>query len=736
MFNPAGQVQFSAAANALVANKSAKQAKPIIRQMFANYTVEITRDGVLIASDVDVLTPLVGSEDNKLTGIATRPVAAAQADVMTGSWQVKVESASDPSVYAVGQLSRIGKDGYIVAETIAPTDTISYEIGLSSIAPVPSNVVVRDIGPSKWGGFYEMSIPYFENGVPGQVAESVPIRFVGSSGRWDNFVFNPSAASTGISISVDGGPSVPLDATNPAIPIVDGATYVFSRIVPQQPWSQPWNIYATGAVATNYPLLRWWIEGVAPPTRAPQTFYVNSSLGQQIDDALWTQLQAGDTVHLDGGATYKGFRVKKSGITFTTKPNDTQRAIISAEAIEANYSYVQEAVGNYDKYLFLIFGDAFVDDITLEFIEIRGSENLPASSKKEDVGVRVLGKNWTIKDCYIKDWNMGVISGDFHTGGLTFERNFVAHCGRLSIFNAHSLYLNTSPLSYPSAINIIQDNVFLDGSAQLIPHRTSSFVARRNWFVSNQDQTDGAEGTGVGIGKGGQAAILGGAPQVEDAIVYADAAYGLQHHSTQMYHNVFVAGRNNTPISFGGDSAGVYDFSNNIFVHNTVLLNPITGPYLPWVRCHHSPHSTFMANNIFCRQGGGDFLNDDWLKETNQEPVAGVRAIYSINNSIPASALLGTTKPAVNEYLTKYNNNPLTSQGGVIDATPVAGNLVINGAIAIADLPATNRMHKDMPAIDLTRKTWAVMPTEAYIAAGGKLIPPAAGAANTNIGAI
>jgi hypothetical protein len=736
MFTPVGNSQLSPSANAAVTGLHAKQASAVLANLFASHNYKLKRDGVLIASNAGTGV-IAMAEDVVITGTATRPNGAVAADVLNGMWTVEISSASDPLVFVTGEVSRLGNDGYVTANVIGPTDTVEYDIAVSSLSPVPVGVQDIELGPNKYSGVGYKSFTYGFDATPGAIVTSVPCRLRNVTGRWSQFVW---AGVAGWSISKNGGVFVALDAANPTIPIAEGDIFQFQRIAPAAGYGQTLTVFATGqagGASTAYPLLNWYIN-VVGATRAPQTFVIDGALGQEADAAFHANLVMGDIVQFKPGYVYKGWVATVSGVIYETLSNATQRAVIDGRGLDQNFGFAIAASPPYNAGKFLIFGNKFVYGIKLRYLEIRGGTVPSASSGIETIGTRMLGCDWEISDCYITDWSMGNLMGDYHTGGLKFFRNFVARCGRLSVYNGHSLYLNNSPQAMPQKVNIVEDNVFLDGSAQLVAHRTKSMVVRNNWMVSNQDQPDGSEGTGIGSGKGGQTCVNGGGPEAEDALVYAESGTGLQHSSVQIYGNVMICGPSTTPLGFGADSAGLLDFSNSIFVHNTVLLPVAFSEYSSVARFNQSAHSALLQNNFVAMIGGGNKGFQNWLLEMNTNDFKGKTAYFSINNSIPATAAYGISIDVVNEFGTVYNSSPqLTNQNfGTVNATPLAGAGVIGAALPLTNIPVVCKQNKHMPAIDLTRRTWAVMPTEAYVAAGGKLIPPPPQAINTNIGAL
>jgi hypothetical protein len=736
MFTPSGNSQLSSAANAAVTGLHTKQAAAVLATLFASHTYELKRDGVVIATGSGTGVVAI-AEDVVVTGTATRPNGSTAADVLTGAWTVKIASASDSLIFATCEVSRQGKDGYIAANSIAATDTISYEIAVSALSPAPVGVQDVELGPNKYNGIGNTYIPYAENATAGALTNSVACRFRSVAGRWTSFVW---AGVLGLSVSKNGAAFVALDSATPSISIAENDIFIFQRVAPQAGYNQNFTIYASGpagGAGVSYPLVQWYIN-VVGASRAPQTFLLDGALGQEADATFHAGLVMGDVVEFKEGFTYKGFSPSISKVKYRTRIGATTRAKISAQNIDANYGLTTAQQAPYDAGKFLTFGKQFVYGIEIENLEFDGVAVPAASSHVETIGIRVLGCDWAIRDCYIHDFSMGVLSGDKHTGGLIFERNFEARCGRLSVFNGHSLYLNTSPMAFPDKYNIVQDNVFYDGTAQLLAHRTKSLVARNNWMFSNQDLSDGAEGTGVGTGKGGQTAISGGAPETEDCMYYASAADGFQYPSMQFYGNVIMSGQNTTPLSFGADSAGLIDVSNSLCLHNTIVLPAGFSSYAAYVRFNQAVHSAFLANNLFVASGGGARYAQNWVLETNRNPEGGKPAYFLIGNCVPVTADLGAAAAYINEVGTLFNNAPvLTNQViGTVNAMPLSGSIIVGSAQSLASLPIVCRQNKSMPAVDLTRRTWAVMPTEASIAAGGKLIPPASGAINTNIGAL
>jgi hypothetical protein len=736
MFTPIGNSQLSPAANAAVAGLHAKQASAVLANLFASHTYELKRDSVVIATGggSGVTT---SPEDIAVAGTATRPVNSTTADATTGAWTVKITSSTDANIFATGDVSRQGADGYIGANSIVATDTIEYRTAIRALSPAPSGGYDVNMGINKYdntdpGNRY---IPYAEGAAVGALTTSVPVRFRNVTvGGWTAINWGGVA---GLSVSKNGGPFVDLNASTPSVAVGELDVFVFRRAAPAAGYGQNFTIYFDGALGAAYPAVKWYINAVGN-SRLPSAFLINGALGQEADFAFQNTLVPGDVVHFAPGYTYKGFKIFVSGVEFMTLPASSTRSKISAQGVDASYGHIEPPNPPFETQKFLIFSTQFCNNVKITNLEIDGVAMFLPPTNTENIGIRLLGVDCVIQDCYIHDLAMGAIEGDKHTGGLIFRRNFLARCGRLSRFNGHGLYCNNSPQAYPNRFNLVEDNVFFGINAQALAHRTSGMVCRNNWFVANQIIADGSELSGVGVGTGSQNAISGGAPETEDAIYWADVIDKLQHPSVQFYGNVVVAGLNTTCLSFGADSAGLLDYSNNLCVHNTIIIPLGFNAYLPYVRLNQAPHGVLLGNNLFCVSGGGAKFAQNFLIEMNVNPNGGEQLYVAIGNCIPSGAAFGTAESYINNVGTTYNSTPvLTNQNiGSINATPLAGSVIVGTAAPLATIPAACRQNKNMPSIDLTRRTWAEMPTEAYIAAGGKLIPPASQAINTNIGAL
>jgi hypothetical protein len=736
MLTPSGNSQLSSAANAAVTGLHAKQAAAVLANLFASHTYELKRDAVIIATGSGTGVVAI-AEDVVVTGTATRPNSSTVADVLTGAWTVKIASASDPAIFATCEVSRQGADGYIATNSIGPTDTINYRTAIKALSPAPVGGYDINMGLNKYGNTDPGNryIPYAEGAAVGALTVSVPVRFRNVTlGGWTAINWG---GVTGLSVSKNGGPFVDLNAITPSVPVGELDVFIFRRAAPAAGYGQNFTIYFDGTLGAAYPAVKWYINAIGN-SRLPSTFLINGALGQQADLAFQNTLVPGDVVEFAPGFTYKGFKILVSGVEFKTLATASTRAKISAQNIDASYGHIEPPNPPFETQKFLIFATQFCNNVKITNLEIDGVAMFLPPTDTENIGIRMLGVDCVIQDCYIHDLAMGVIEGDKHTGGLIFRRNFVVRCGRLSKFNGHGLYCNNSPQAYPNRYNLIEDNVFLGINAQALAHRTSGMVCRNNWFVANQIIADGSELSGVGVGTGSQNAISGGAPETEDAIYWAEVIDGLQHPSVQFYGNVVVAGLNTTCLSFGADSAGLLDYSNNLCVHNTIIIPTGFNAYLPYVRLNQAPHGVILGNNLFCVSGGGAKFAQNWLIEMNVNPDGGDQLYMAIGNCIPSTAEFGTAENYINNVATTFNSAPvLTNQTiGSINATPLTGSIIVGTAVPLSTIPAACRQNKNMPAIDLTRRTWAVMPTEASIAAGGKLIPPAPGAINTNIGAL
>jgi hypothetical protein len=752
---------FSTALSAATAGRTPRQAASYLAGLFgAGYTILFTRNGASIAT-----TSATALENNGRDGIWMRgELVLPNTVAASGAWKARVSVTGDPLMYAELDITEDGIDGWIRSSPVAGA-TLSWAFTIKTERIVPAGVHPLSLGRTKFGGWNDSAIPANDQAAIGDMQYSRVIKLydlfddVSGTVKWDSI--NGSGYVDSLEVSLNGGAYISLSGVV-SVPIVEGDVVQFrAPAVAGTPGlsgaGNTKTIWLSGPSTANTPYISWYFVLANAPSGASTTYTVGNGQTYATPEALSLAgvLKAGDTVDLLG-QDFPGFKIRQSGapgaeITWRTKPGEAQQARITytlgyGEAFTSPGSQIAEA-------RYLVWGNNLVSHQRFSNLKLTAGRGV-SSDRTARFVFEQRGHNWIFEDNHVYDSLMGFHSSDYYSGTFIARRNWLDNVGQLSAFNSHSIYLNADVAAWPDMINLIEYNLITNASAQGVALRATHAVVRHNWIEMNQDVTDpsaevfwtitpngsgGYNYTGgpQGSGVSGQFAIVFSGPENrENNPLY-------RRPVAQAYGNVIRGSINTGTIVLGGDTSGFNGYASGYVVHNTITLPPGRSPYLTVFRQSQTPYSCVWDNNLVAAENSAPMAMQNTWTFGELQPNARWPISYARSNALPNGAEVywaqpGAGDPPSFESISRqlhqkgtiwHQGSPIVNQTvGNINAAPAAGSVVV-GAAAPLVFPGTAAMPSYALPIDLTLGMWSTKPTY-------PLAPPAAGTANTNIGAI
>jgi hypothetical protein len=307
-----------------------------------------------------------------------------------------------------------------------------------------------------------------------------------------------------------------------------------------------WN----GAWAANY---------AVGPTRADKS----------LQDVIG-KLNPGDTVRVDGGATYPAVTFSRPGskdapIVILGVPIGGHRPILSGGTNTVHFKTDDPYAHGADHYVFQGF-------------EVTGGTSRCIYHQADDITVRDV----VVHDCP----SHGILGGDVGSGSLLLENSEVYNCGAGD--SRHQIYMSTDEVNHPGSVFRMRHCYVHDAKGgNNVKSRSERNEIDYNWIEGayyHELELIGSDPGGVADGwtprlKREDSDVLGNVFWKRGTAAKNDSNFA-----------VFRVGGDGT-----GESHGRYRFVNNTIIAGTGAV----------FRCFDSLESVEMHNNVFHRPGGG-----------------------------------------------------------------------------------------------------------------------------------
>ncbi|MBO9610817.1 MAG: fibronectin type III domain-containing protein, partial [Paenibacillaceae bacterium] len=419
---------------------------------------------------------------------------------------------------------------------------------------------------------------------------------------------------------------------------------------------------------------------VPPVLPEPVTYHVGPTRAYTTLQQVAPLLHPGDTVLVDGDATYTG------GIVFYR--SGTEAAPITIKGVRVNGKRPVISGGARD--IIELQGDYY----TLDGIEVLGAADTFRAIFHHSHGN-------VIRDCYVHNSaGNGILGADYDAGSLLVEYSEVAYNGTVNAQYYHNIYMASDEEAYPDAVFRLQYSyVHHSLGGQNVASRTLNNQIYYNWLESSALN---------------QVALSG-----PDIYTHRyPSSFVLPPSNSEIIGNVIYSTTDGASVRVGGDgtgeSNGKYRIVNNTFVH--------VGGGTRAIRLDFAVESVEVHNNVFYKTSG-QLLIVEIEAHINWKGGYFGRAIAGSNNwvksgslSIPAEwtgTILGTDPGFVdlaNVNLRPRAGSPLI--GAAVLPTPVfTGHEYLNPLNVVDKEPPYRQAGN--AAMDLTRT-----PTEAGLSIG------------------
>lgn len=366
-------------------------------------------------------------------------------------------------------------------------------------------------------------------------------------------------------------------------------------------------------------------------------------------------LEPGDVVLVDGGATYSGNIVVRSGdrgaagnpVTFRwNRSVGSTRPVLSGGSHTVKFQQSNHVV--------------------FEGFDVRGGTSSCVFSEAHDVTVR----DSIIRDCP----SHGILGADNNSGSFTLEYSEVYNAG--SGTHRHPIYMQSDQVAYPGSVFLMRYNYVHDGNGgSLLKNRHERALIYYNWFENSAYQ---------------ELELIG--PDCETQ--QSGWTPNLRREDVDLVGNVIVhtsSWRN--AIRTGGDLNGRSQGRLRM-VNNTIVFN--RSGIANAVLVQLGQESVEMHNNVVHQTGSGAAPNilrvheaseveTPYCAPTSREPWSSGRKVAGSNNWVQSSAALvpaeltGTlrgTDPGLSNIgqlqLRPTANSPLVSAGNPQPPAPSA----------------------------------------------------------------
>ncbi|GEM_PF-634637 len=394
---------------------------------------------------------------------------------------------------------------------------------------------------------------------------------------------------------------------------------------------------------------RFWVLSIFAmawaTTAAATVYHVGPAQGYTQLAQVADLLDPGDTVLVDGDATYQS-------VSFTRAGSAQAPIVIRGQRINGNRPVISGGTNT------VAFISAWPYDSGADHYVFEGFEVTGGSSR----GVYHQSGDLTVRDVLVRDCPMhGILGADQGAGSCLLEFVEVRHCGQGG--SRHQIYMSTDQVNRPGSVFRMRHCYLHDGNGgNNVKSRAERNEIHYNWIEGgyyHELELIGPDPDGVAPGWYHDLAR-------EDSDVVGNV---LRKRRTAAGND-----SNFAVTRIGGDATG-WTHGRYRFVNNTVICG--TGAVF---RCFDTLESVEMHNNVFYRIGGGinmmRTVEAGWVHDT--AVIAGSNNwVYSGAINVP-SQWTGTifgTDPGFADY----------SSG---DVRPATGSPLVNaGNPAPASIP-------------------------------------------------
>lgn len=354
--------------------------------------------------------------------------------------------------------------------------------------------------------------------------------------------------------------------------------------------------------------------GLSLPAAALAATYTVGPSGRQYTQLSTlvdsVDLEPGDIVLVDGGATYNGNIVVRSAdrgapgnpVTFRwNRSAGSTRPILQGGAHTIKFQQSNHVV--------------------FEGFDVRGGTSSCVFSEAHDVTVR----DSIIRDCH----SHGILAADNNSGSFTLEYSEIFNSGGDT--QRHSIYMQSDQVAYPNSVFLMRYNYVHDGrGGNLLKNRHERALIYYNWFENSAYQELEL------IGPDCQTQQSGWSPDLrrEDA----DLVGNVIVHSNSWRHAIRAGG------DLNGRSQGRVRMVNNTIIFNRPGIANAVFVQL-------GLESLEMHNNVVFQTGSGAAPNivgvnpasdveTPYCAPTSREPWTGGRKVAGTNNWVQTSAAL------------------------------------------------------------------------------------------------
>ena len=419
--------------------------------------------------------------------------------------------------------------------------------------------------------------------------------------------------------------------------------------------------------------------GLSLPAAALAATYTVGPSGRQYTQLSTlvdsVDLEPGDIVLVDGGASYNGNIVVREGdrgaagnpVTFRwNRSVGSTRPVLSGGSHTVKFQQSNHVV--------------------FEGFDVRGGTSTCLFSEAHDVTVR----DTIIRDCP----SHGILAADNNSGSFTLEYSEIFNSG--SGQSRHPIYMQSDQVAYPGSVFLMRYNYVHDGNGgNLLKNRHERALIYYNWFENSAYQ---------------ELELIGPDCETQQSGWSPD----LRREDVDMVGNVIVhtnAWRN--AIRTGGDLNGRSQGRLRM-VNNTIVFNRAGVANAVLVQL--GQESVEMHNNVVYQTGSGAAPNilqvnpaadveTPYCAPTSREPWTSGRKVAGSNNWVQGSAALvptewtGTLRGADPMFtglaqfqLRPTANSPLVSAGNPQPPTPSAFPFPSPLALPLFDPPQRTKM--------------------------------------------
>lgn len=403
-------------------------------------------------------------------------------------------------------------------------------------------------------------------------------------------------------------------------------------------------------------------------------------------------LEPGDVVLVDGGATYTGGVVIRSNdggsaqnpVTFRWSGTGSSRPRIQGGTHTVKFQQSNHVV--------------------FQGFDVRGGSSTCLFNEANDVVVR----DSIIRDCP----GHGILAADQLSGSFTLEHSEIFNAGAGS--TKHAIYMQSDEVAFPNAVFTMRFNYVHDGNGgNLLKTRHQRSLVHYNWFEGAAYQ---------------EIELIG-----PDCFTQQDGwSPELKREDAELVGNVIVHTSDwGNAIRAGGDLNGRSNGRVRM-VNNTILFNR-SGSATAFL-AQLGVGSVEMHNNVVYQTTGGapsilrenpaSGMEDPYCAPYSREPWAAGRKVAGSNNWVQSGA---TNVPG--EWTgTVYGSNPQFANVGQLQLKPAEGS-----ALVLAGNPSPQTASAFPFPSPLARPLFNA-PARAKLAIGAQTARPAAG--QIDIGAL